>query len=231
LTLNRLSRIAWIVIAGTAAVLAVKTMTVTIPQALWGTGFYDGLDAAALHRLTHAWFAAEPLYSTYHRGANYPPATWLMLWPAFGWADLSTARMIWVVVTLLALGALAVICSRYSDVENPWARTCLLLAPFSMPSIAHVLQVGQTTVVALSLATAALLLVQRQTVSWGTDLAAAILFVVGLVKPSCTAPLFWILLFSVGRIRPAALVLLGYVVVTVASAAFQPEPLLTQIGA
>jgi hypothetical protein len=48
--LNRGSHAAWIVIAGIAAVLAVRTMAVTIPQALWGTGFYDGLEAAALYR-------------------------------------------------------------------------------------------------------------------------------------------------------------------------------------
>src|SRR5262245_30820193 len=130
--LNLRSRLPWIVATGIAAVLAVKTVTMTVVQAIWGTGFYDGLDAAALHRLTHAWFTAEPLYSTYHRGANYPPASWLLLWPAFGWDDLATARAIWTVVTLLAILAVATMCAS-SGVRSRWARAFLFFAPFSMP--------------------------------------------------------------------------------------------------
>ncbi len=229
--LNRGSRGAWMVFAGIAAVLAVKTMTVTIPQALWGTGFYDGLDAAALYRLTRAWFAAEPLYSTYHRGANYPPATWFMLWPAFGGNDFGTARTIWALATLVAIATLAIMCAWYTDVRNQWARACLFLAPFSMPAVAHVLQVGQTTMVALSLAVAAVVLARGLPPSWARDTAAALLFVLALVKPSCTVPLFWVFFFTVGGVRPAILVVVGYLLVTAASASFQPEPLLTQIAA
>ena len=205
-------------------------MGTSIPQALWGTGVLDGIDAATLHRLTHAWFAGEPLYSTYHRGANNPPATWIMLWPVFGWSDLATARQIWALLNLAALVTLAVLCARRLDSDNPWARACLFLAPFSMPALALALQVGQTTIVALSFALGAVLLARGPDVSWRRDLAVAAMFDIALIKPSCTAPLLW-LLFVSNRIRAVALVVLGYVLLTVASAWFQPEPIPVQIAA
>ena len=154
-----------------------------------------------------------------------------MLWPVFGWSDLGTARQVWALLNLAALVTLAVLCARRLNTHNPWARACLFLAPFSMPALALALQVGQTTIVALSFALGAVLLARGPDVSWRRDLAVAALFDIALIKPSCTAPLLWVLLFVSNRIRAAALVVLGYLLLTIASAWFQPEPITVQIAA
>jgi len=51
------------------------------------------------------------------------------------------------------------------------------------------------------------------------------LFIVALVKPTVSAPFFWLVLFLPGRLRPAALVLLGYLAVTLVAASFQESSL------
>jgi hypothetical protein len=128
-----------------------STMGTSVAQALWGTGVLDGIDAATLHRLTQAWFAGEPLYSTAHRGANNPPATWIMLWPVFGWSDLGTARQVWALLNLAALITLAILCARRLDLDNPWARACLFLRRSPCQPLRSPFG-GQTTIVALSFA-------------------------------------------------------------------------------
>src|SRR4029077_4662203 len=61
---------------------------------VWETSPNGAVDLKNLHRLVAGWFAGHPLYQE-SRGALYPPATYIMLWPLLGWMSFSAARWFW----------------------------------------------------------------------------------------------------------------------------------------
>jgi hypothetical protein len=85
---------------------------------------------------------------------------------------------------------------------------------------------GQLALLLLPLLILGLMLIRRErSATWRTDLAAALLLLPALIKPSLTVPFYWLVLFLPGRLRPMILVGVGYVVLTLAAAPFQPVPL------
>jgi hypothetical protein len=222
---------AWALGAALAACLGAATFGPAFARLLWGHDPVDAFDVWMLHRLTHAWFAGEPLYTSYHRGANYPPASWLLLWPAFHPPSVETARWLWAACNLAAVAALAVQAARAIGQVAPAGRWLFLAAPWSLPAVTHAVSLGQTAIVVLPLAVGGILLAMDARRDWRRDLAAALLFDLALLKPSSTAPLFVVLAAAPGRWRPAALAAAGYALLTVAAATVQPEPLLTQLPA
>ena len=214
-----------------AAVGAVVCFADAFDELLRGTDVIDAFDVRMLYRLTQAWFAGDPLYSVYHKGANYPPASWLLLWPVFGWPSAGTARALWAGCHLAALLALAVQGARAIRGLHPGLGLLLLVAPWSMPAITHAVSLGQTAVIVLPLAIGGILLAKESRADWRRDLAAAALFNLALLKPSGTGPLFAVLAIVPGRVRPALLTVCGYLSLTLGAAWFQPEPLSVQIAA
>jgi hypothetical protein len=52
-----------------------------------------------------AWFASVPVYEEQGQ-ANYPPASYAVLWPLRGWLDTKAARQLWAAASAVALVAL-----------------------------------------------------------------------------------------------------------------------------
>jgi len=212
------------------AVLGAITLAIKLWRLVEDPGPQGGIDIKILYRFTRAWFDGLPIYSAHRTaGVTYPPATWLLLWPAYGWVSLEVARAMWAIVDLAALAMLGLVFSRAIGDGPPLARICAALAPVSMPALADALGIGQLTIVVLPLAIGAVLLAIREKPTWKSDLLAAGLFVTALVKPSLTVPFFVLLLIVPRRIRPAALATIGYALVTIASSLFQPTDLQAQI--
>ena len=170
--------------------------------------------------------------SVYHKGANYPPASWLLLWPVFGWPSVGTARAIWAGCHLAALLALALQSARAIKGLHPGLGPLLLVAPWSMPAITHAVSLGQTAVVVLPLAVGGILLAKDSRADWRRDPVAAALFNLALLKPSGTLGRYFAVLAIVPcRLRPALLTVGGYLLLTVGAAWFKPESLPVQIAA
>ena len=214
------------------AALLTAVALVNLAPAFWyllgSSARMAAVDIIILHRNTQAWFAGTPIYFIPHP-ANYPPATWLTLWPVFGWTTIGTARMVWAVLDVIGLVALGVIFAGAVGARNRLVWTCAMLAPLSLPATGDVVAVGQLTIVVLPLALGAILLAVKQPPSWGLDVVIALMFEAALVKPTVAAPLFLVLLIVPRRIRPAVLTAVGYAGLTLFALRFQHGGFLAQL--
>jgi hypothetical protein len=216
------------------AALLVLLAGITLRAKLWrlvgDPGPRGAIDIKILYAFTQSWFRHIPIYDRPPTsGVTYPPASFLILWPAYGWLTLQHARAWWAVIQLAALSGLGVLFARAIRTAGPVARFIAVLAPFTMPALADAFGIGQLTIAVLWLVLASVLIAVRGTASWPRDLAAAILFDLALVKPSLSAPFFILLLIVPARIRPAALAVAGYGLLTLVSSAFQPVGIVEQI--
>lgn len=177
------------------------------------------------------WFSGLPVYGVLHQ-ADYPPASYVLLWPFTGWLSIPAARLVFGLTTVLGLMVIAWLSVRASGVtrRSTKAFVALFLLPFGAVQLA--IWVGQfgLHVTASLLAAAALLLGTRLRSSgdgaaprsWLVDGAAAVLLVASLVKPTMSAPVVAMLLVLAGRWRPGVLTAALYAGLTALALAFQP---------
>jgi hypothetical protein len=211
----------WTAVACMAAAAAWR-LSNELPRLLSGA---DGaFDMRLRHREVHRWFADEPVYGDVERG-DYPPASYVILWPLLGWLDLAAARVLWAVTGLAGLAWLAWLAVREGGARTAAPVLLLALLPFSVYPSSATLAMGQLMNHVLPAILAALLLLRRRPPRWSRDVAAAGLMIAALVKPPIAVPFFLIMLLVPDRVRPAVLVIGGYAAVTLLAAAFRSEPL------
>ena len=172
----------------------------------------------------HQWFAGEPVYRSDF--AVYPPASYPMLWPLLGWVPFSAARWVWGITSAIALAWLSRTAARESGVRGRAALLAAALVPLAMYASRAVIINGQIALHLLPLAIGGVLLLARRPPSWTRDLAGAGLLLGALAKPTLTAPFVWIAMTVRGPIRPTALLVGGYVGLTLFAAWFSPTGLL-----
>ncbi|HKQ72893.1 MAG TPA: glycosyltransferase 87 family protein [Blastocatellia bacterium] len=191
---------------------------------LWDLGPGSAGDLKSRHLEVHTWFAGLPIYETIET-ADYPPASYAILWPFLGWLPLTPARWFWGATILAALGTLAYV---WAHLDKPGATLRWLFVafiPFAGYPTAAVIGLGQLTIHTLAALAAGLFLLHRGRGRWWEDVLAAGLLILSLAKPTVTAPFFWLVLFLPGRLRPMALVLLGYLALTLCAVYFQDASL------
>ncbi len=171
------------------------------------------------HDEVHRWFSGRPVYSELTT-AVYPPASYVLLWPLLGWLAVPSARWLWAVTTVAALGWLIYLIVRESGADGPLEHVFVALIPLAMYATGAATGNGQLIVLLLPALVTGLVRLQRQG-GWREDLLTAALILITLVKPSISVPFFWIMLFVPGTLRPAALVSLGYLVRTLCAVSFQ----------
>jgi hypothetical protein len=195
-----------------------------LPQLLWSP---DGaFDLRLRHGEVHRWFAGLSVYDEVQRG-DYPPASYVILWPLVGWLPLAPARWLWAVTTLLALAWLGYLCLRESGASTRTQAVLVLLLPFSIYPATATMRVGQLINHTLPLLLAGLLLLQQGRGRWRDDLLASGLLLPTLVKPTLVAPFFWLVCFLPRRLRPIVLVSVGYILITLLATSFQEGDFLT----
>jgi hypothetical protein len=206
------------------------------PDLLSDRGSMSAMDLKSRHLEVHTWFAGLPVYEPIET-ADYPPASYAILWPFLGWLPLTPARWFWAATILAGLGALAYVCTRAVKACGSLQWLFVALLPFSIYPSASVIGLGQLTIHALAPLACGLLLLNRGRgqlrpwspwlpwLPWSKDVLAAGLLIASLVKPTVTAPFFWLVLFLPGRLRPMALVLSGYLALTLVAALFQEASL------
>lgn len=177
------------------------------------------------------WFSGITIYGDAH-SANYPPATYTLMWPLVGWLPEPEARALYAASILASVIAIAAIGVRVSGATGlpGTALVALLVMPLGATQIT--VWIGQLGlhVVACLLGAAALLLGTRGGAAtaatvrpdrWSTDLAAAALLTASLVKPTLSVPVVGAILMLTSRWRPLLLTGGLYLGLTFLAAAFQ----------
>ena len=178
------------------------------------------VDLSLRQKETRWWFGFDLDRS---RLLVYPPASYLLLAPLVAWPSFLVVRILWLATTLAATGWLISLLVRGSRADTPLERRFIALVPLAAYATGATVGNGQLTLQLLPLMIGGLLLAARAT-TWREDLLAAGLILLALIKPNLTAPFFWIAVFVPGRLRPAALVVAGYVALTVVALVLAHDP-------
>ncbi len=193
---------------------------------IWPSSPRGAIDLNLHQNGVQRWFAGSPIYHE-SSNANYPPASYVILWPFFGWLGFTAARWLWAITAVAALYWLIRLILRGSGAKTPLERLFVTLIPLSMYGTGAAIGNGQFIVHLLPLLIAGIFLLQQKQEGWGTDLLIGTLLLGALVKPNITVPFLWIVLFVPNRLRPALLVSIGYGVSTLLAASFQEAGLLS----
>ena len=212
------------VAAALMATAAVLKLGLEFHRLVWDSGPTGAVDLKHLHRWVTGWFSGQPVYQQ-SNAAQYPPATYIMLWPLLGWMSFSAARWFWAVTSLVVLAAIILLGLRISGANTRREQTFVALLLLSINGTGVTIGSGQLILHLLPALLASVLILEREHETWGADFVAASLLTWTMIKPSIAAPLLLAVLMSCGRWRPALLVLLMYAALTLAAAAFQKEDL------
>jgi len=183
---------------------------------------WGAIDLINRYEEVHRWFAGLPLYGAVSN-ADYPPASYAMLWPLLGWLSLTPARWLWAATSVIAAGVLAYLFVRESEAESLQQRLFAALLIFSTYPTQMNILVGQLGLQVLALVVTGLVWLHTRSGRWWEDLAASMLLLPALVKPTLSVPFFWIVLVLPGRVRPLLFVLVGYAALTFLAATFQHD--------
>jgi len=194
-------------------------------EPIWPTSPVGAVDLKALHRLVHEWFAGTPVYR--ETAAIHPPATYVLLWPLLGWLDLTAARWLWAVTTVVAGAILVWVLVRESGAETRRERVFLALMPCSIYATGAAIGNGQLIVHLLPLLLAGLLLLHRRAQDRRSQLLGSTLVLATLVKPTISAPFLWLVLVAPHSWAPVLLIACGYCFLTLFAVAFQHPSLAT----
>jgi hypothetical protein len=178
------------------------------------------------HLLVRRWFASMPVYSE-SSFAVHPPASYVILWPFFGWLEITPARWFWLATMAAAILWLAYLIVRESGASTAVERAFVALLLLSMYATAATVRTGQLTIELLPLILVGLLLLYRRRPGLGRDFLSAALLLLALVKPTVSVPFLLLLLVIRGGLRPALLIAFGYVALTLFAAAYQKAGLTT----
>lgn len=173
------------------------------------------------------WFDGITIYND-PDSANYPPASYTLLWPIIGWAGDAWVRILYALSMLAAVVAIAWIGVRASGVRSVPAKAfvALLVLPLGATQITvWIGQLGLHVTACLMGATALLFGTARARRSTRVgrlaDAAAASLLAASLIKPTLSVPAVAAVLILTLRWRPGLLTAALYLSATGIAAAFQ----------
>lgn len=184
-------------------------------------------DLVKRFREVHAWFAGSPVYGVIE-SADYPPASYIVMFPFTHWPTLEITRLVWTISTIAALAWLCVIAIRESGATSARETWFMGLLPLSAYATAATIRIGQMGIHLLPVLLAGTLLIARAERSWRRDLIATGLLVAALIKPTFAVPFFWVAFFR-GGVRFTALAVGAYIGLTFWGAAYQQDSLPTLI--
>ena len=193
---------------------------------IWPSSPIGAIDLNLNQNEVQHWFAGSPIYHE-SKNAVYPPASYVILWPFFGWLGFTAARWLWAITAVVALYWLIHLILRESGAKTPLERLFVTLMLLSMYATGAAIGNGQLIDHLLPVLIAGILLLQQKQAGWRMDLFSATLLLGALVKPNITVPFFWIILFVPNRLRSALLVSIGYGALTLLGASFQESGLVS----
>jgi hypothetical protein len=185
------------------------------------------------------WFSGVTIYNDSH-SANYPPASYTLLWPLLGWLPELPTRVLYAVSIVASVAVIAAVAVRASGATTSPERAFAALFILPLGATQITIWIGQLGlhVTACLLGATVLLLDtaprpapggQQGGTAWMRDVAAAALLTFALVKPTLSAPMVVVVLLVVQRWRPALLTGALYLGLTLLAAAFQDASVVTLV--
>ena len=205
------------------AVLAVLKIGSEMHRLTLSTAPNGAIDLGRRYEEIQWWLAGEPVYSL-HR-LTYPPQAYAVLYPVIGWLSFAAVRWVWAATVVVMLAWMSVVLVRASGAPTAVERGAIVLAWLSMNAVGVAIGNGQLIIHLLPSLLVAFVLLHRDPPDWPTDLVIALLLQVALVKPTVALPFACVALLVRPRLRPMLLTVVGYVLLTLIAARFQPEPL------
>jgi hypothetical protein len=171
------------------------------------------------------WFAGGQVYGAIE-SADYPPASYALLYLATGWSLTQTAvRVVWTLTALLGIWSTALIL-RGASGGSPAAGVFLTAVVCAAYPMAATLRIGQSGIHSIAAVVGAVALLARTGRKPTPIWIATALMLVALVKPTFSAPFVWLLL-AFGGMLPLISLVAGYVVLTLFAAHFQQSALMS----
>ncbi|HUF71081.1 MAG TPA: glycosyltransferase family 87 protein [Longimicrobiales bacterium] len=214
-----MARRSWAFVVAVAGVIAALRVGFGVRRLLFPTHEYDGGDLVLRWREVQAWFEGAAVYGTIG-SADYPPASYPMFWPFIGWTDIAVGRWIWAAATLVSLALLVRLLVRESGAVGRPLRLAVVLLPLIGYATHSTLANGQVGILVVAALLGGVLILVRSNGA-GSDLVGSSLVVASLVKPTLSVPLVWVAFLVPKRLRPAALIVSGYVGLTLLASSFQ----------
>ena len=211
-----------VVAIGIMTILAILRLKIEFYRLLWEPSQNGAIDLKILHTLVHQWFAGQPVYEML-QSAVHPPITYAMLWPFLGWLDVTQARWLWAVTSVIMLAWLAYILLCEARSKTPIERIFLVVLLLSMYPTSITIGNGQVILHLLPPLLTGIILLNRRQAGWCGDLSVSFLLLFSLLKPSVSVPFFWIVLFASGALRPVVIIAIGYISLTFLALSFQPH--------
>lgn len=201
-----------------------------IPRLLFDEGALGAIDLRIFHEFVHAWFSGLPVYGTMET-ANYPPASFLILWPLVGWVSETGARWLWAVSALMAFASIAFFIIKGGCSDYLPERLFIILFLLSVYPTNVTIGNGQLIIHLVALLLVGTIVLQRKDRDLKYAFFSSVAFLVALVKPTVTVPFLWLLLFVPKGRRSFLLVVSGYLSLTILACIFRPGDFLQVINA
>ncbi len=191
---------------------------------LFGEGRGPGFDIVHFQYDMRLWFSGENLIEAVKDRPLYPPASYAMFYPLFGWLNFIQARVFWAFLSIPLLGWLVYLTVRSSGSRTRLEKIFWLLLPLAMNAVRVTIFSGQPGLIVMTALWSAFYFIYRHPPSWHRDFAVACLMTLSLLKPQFSLPFFWILLIRWRGLRPLALTFVGYTALTLYAISFQDLP-------
>lgn len=206
------------------AIAACYRLPVELARLVFETpGRGAAMDLLLRYTEVREWIAGHPVYGVVE-SADYPPATYLLLFPFIHWPTPETTRAIWAMASIAALAALSIVTLRAMLPRSGTERAFAVLLPLSMYATAATIRLGQMGMLLMPLLAIGTLALLQPPRSWRRDLLASALLVAAVAKPTFSPPLLWLAFFR-GGWRPTLLICGSYLALTLIAAAFQDASL------
>jgi hypothetical protein len=221
----------WLVVIH-ALITAALRLGVAFPNLLFHP--VSPFDVVLRHDEVVRWFSGEPVYGT--GTADYPPASYVLLWPLLGWLPHAQMRLLFGLSTAASLAAIVAITVRASAARLTVEKLFIAFIILSLGGTFFTVWLGQLGLHATAALLAAAVILHGSRLdgngrnSLAADLAASALLTFALVKPTVSAPVAGVILVLTGRLRPAVLVGALYMGLTLLAAAFQDGSVISLIA-
>jgi hypothetical protein len=172
------------------------------------------VDLGIFHAWVHAWFASSHIIQEDLCPLVFPPASYILLWPIFGWLALTPCRWFFALIVSLSLVWLIRIVVTHTP-AGARNRSCIILLLLAIYATGITIGNGQLVLFILPMLLCAFQLLFRVRRSWRRDACASGLLLLSMVKPPIAAPFFLIVLLVNRAYRVIAMVVLAYFLLTV----------------